>query len=129
MRSLTVHPLPRPAQPEPMVWRLSGLRLPLDHDDSDLPRAIQRRLRLPQEALQGHRIVKRSVDAREQQAIRLVYCLDLDVQLRGTARQRWLERADRDRGLRPAPSQSYSLPHQFSPGSAPRPLEIGIAHV
>ncbi|MFN6132393.1 MAG: NAD(P)/FAD-dependent oxidoreductase, partial [Synechococcaceae cyanobacterium] len=108
-----------------MVWRLSGLKLPLEHDESDLLQAIQRRLRLPENALQGHRIVKRSVDARDQRAIRLVYALDLDLDLRGAARQRWLERAGRDRQLRPAPSDRYRLPHQFSPGSAPRPVVVG----
>jgi uncharacterized FAD-dependent dehydrogenase len=108
-----------------MVWRLSGLKLPLEHDESDLLLAIQRRLRLPQDALQGHRIVKRSVDARDQHAIRLVYAVDLDLDLRGVARQRWLQRASRDAQLRAAPSASYQLPHQFSAGSAPRPVVVG----
>jgi uncharacterized FAD-dependent dehydrogenase len=108
-----------------MVWRLSGLKLPLEHDQADLLQAIQRRLNLPQGALQAHRIVKRSVDARNQQAIRLVYALELELDLRGAARQRWLQRASREGQLRPAPAQDYRLPHRFDPGTAPRPLVVG----
>ena len=108
-----------------MVWRLSGLKLPLDHDDSDLRQAIQRRLNLPQGALQGHQVVKRSVDARDQASIRVVYALDLELALSGAAHQRWLQRVRRDRELRPASTERYHLPHHFDPGTAPRPLVVG----
>ncbi|MFN7899849.1 MAG: NAD(P)/FAD-dependent oxidoreductase [Synechococcaceae cyanobacterium] len=108
-----------------MVWRLSGLKLPLEHDETELRQAIQRRLNLPQGALLGHRVIKRSVDARHQDAIRLVYALDLELELSGVARQRWLQRASRNQQLRPAPLQRYVPPHHFEPGAAPRPLVVG----
>jgi uncharacterized protein len=108
-----------------MLWRLSGLKLPLEHDETDLRQALDRRLKLPRQALRSHRIVKRSIDARQQNAIQVVYALDLELELSGATRQRWLERLSRDRQLRPAPSQRYQLPHRFEPGSAPRPVVVG----
>ncbi|MFN5698183.1 MAG: FAD-dependent oxidoreductase, partial [Cyanobacteriota bacterium] len=55
--------------------RLSELKLPLDHSPADLEAAILRRLRQPAAVLRGHRVVKRSVDARRRERIQLVYSL------------------------------------------------------
>jgi len=54
---------------ESQVLRLSELKLSLDHSEADLVLAVCQRLRLSPAQLKGHRLVKRSVDARKRQAI------------------------------------------------------------
>jgi len=89
------------------VLRLSELKLPLDHSEADLRQAILRRLRLPPETLRGHQLVKRSVDARRAGQIRLVYSLDLDLDLDAAGRRRLLRRFAGDPHLRPTPEERY----------------------
>ena len=59
------------------VLRLTELKLPLDHNEADLVVAVCKRLRLPADALKGHQLVKRSIDARKSGQIQLAYSLDL----------------------------------------------------
>ncbi|MFM7087115.1 MAG: NAD(P)/FAD-dependent oxidoreductase [Cyanobium sp.] len=115
------------------MLRLSELKLPLDHRDEDLPAAICRRLRLAPELLRGHRIVRRSVDARRRDRIQLVYCLDLDLALEPSARARLLRRFRGDPHLRPTPDERYrfvagaAVGRPWAGGGEPdrRPLVIG----
>jgi len=107
-------------------WRLSGLRLPLDHSDGDLQAAICRRLQLSPQQLSRWRLVKRSVDARRHGQIRLVYSVDVELNL---APQRWRQlqrRFSSDRQLQPIPQSDYGLVLAQSPDpQAPRPLVVG----
>jgi uncharacterized FAD-dependent dehydrogenase len=106
------------------VLRLSELKLPLDHSDADLVAAIHRRLRLTPGELRGHRLVKRSVDARRRGVIALVYCLDLE--LEEAARRRLLRRHAGDPHLRPAPDTRYRFVAQAGPPlEAHRPVVVG----
>ncbi|MEI8251284.1 MAG: FAD-dependent oxidoreductase [Synechococcus sp. ELA057] len=89
------------------MLRLSELKLPLDHGEEDLAAAVCRRLRIPPEALRSHQLVRRSVDARRRDAISLVYCLDLDLDLSDAARRTLLHRFRADPHLRPAPDTRY----------------------
>jgi len=109
------------------VLRLSELKLPLDHSEADLEQAILRRLRLPAEALRGHRLVKRSVDARRAGGIRLVYSLDLDLDLDAAGRRRLLRRFAGDPHLRPTPDEQYQPVAQLAAADpAPlRPVVVG----
>ncbi|MFN9636466.1 MAG: NAD(P)/FAD-dependent oxidoreductase [Synechococcaceae cyanobacterium] len=109
------------------MLRLSELKLPLDHSEEDLRQAIRRRLRLPDAALRGHTIVKRSIDARRRGGIRLVYSLDLDLDLDAEARRRLRQRFADDPHLRPSPDERYRPvarlgAHQDAP---PRPVVVG----
>ena len=106
------------------MLRLSELKLPLDHSDADLEAAILRRLRLAPGELRGHRLVKRSVDARRRGAIALVYCLDLE--LEEAAGRRLLKRHAQDPHLRPAPDTRYRFVAQAAPTpEVPRPVVVG----
>ncbi|MCU0528392.1 MAG: FAD-dependent oxidoreductase [Cyanobium sp. Prado107] len=107
------------------MLRLSELKLPLDHDEDALGAAICRRLRLRAEQLRGHRLVKRSVDARKAGAIQLVYCLDLDLDASAEARLR--QRFRGDPHVRPTPDERHRLPVQLAPHEAPdpRPVVVG----
>nr|WP_254217258.1 FAD-dependent oxidoreductase [Synechococcus sp. CCY 9618] len=104
--------------------RLSELKLPLDHSAADLEAAIQRRLGLVPGELRGHRLVKRSVDARRRGSIALVYCLDLD--LDAGVRRRLLRRFGTDPHLRPTPDTRYRPVAQADPAAqAQRPVVVG----
>ncbi len=108
------------------MLRLSELKLPLDHSEDDLVSAIAHRLRLPPAAVRAHRLVKRSVDARRHGAIRLVYSLDLDLNLDAAARRRLLRRFAGDPHLRPVPDERYRPVAHWAGGSAPpRPVVVG----
>lgn len=108
------------------MLRLTELKLPLDHSEDDLVSAIAHRLRLPPAAVRAHRLVKRSVDARRRGAIRLVYSLDLDLNLDAAARRRLLRRFAGDPHLRPAPDERYRPVAHWAEGSAPpRPVVVG----
>ncbi|MEB3185309.1 MAG: FAD-dependent oxidoreductase [Cyanobacteriota bacterium] len=107
------------------MLRLSELKLPLDHSDADLEAAVIKRLRLRAGQLRGYRLVKRSVDARKQTAVALVYSLDLD--LDPAAERVLLARAKGDPHLRPSPDERYRVP--VEPGqlraAAERPVVVG----
>ena len=108
------------------MLRLSELKLPLDHSEADLLGAIAQRLHLPPAAVRGHRLVKRSVDARRPGAIRLVYSLDLDLDLNAAARRRLLRRFAGDPHLRPVPDERYRLVGRWTGGDPPpRPVVVG----
>ncbi|MFM7266908.1 MAG: NAD(P)/FAD-dependent oxidoreductase, partial [Cyanobium sp.] len=109
------------------MLRLSELKLPLDHSEADLQLAILKRLRLPAQVLRGHRLVKRSVDARRAGGIRLVYSLDLDLDLDAAGRRRLLRRFTGDPHLRPSPDEHYRAVARLPPGSPapPRPVVVG----
>ncbi|MBM5809403.1 MAG: FAD-dependent oxidoreductase, partial [Cyanobacteria bacterium M_surface_9_m1_291] len=110
-------------------WRLSGLRLPLDHSEADLGAALCRRLRLAPEQLRGWSLVKRSVDARRHDQIRLVYSLDVQLAelapaLLKTLSRRWAA----DPQLQPIPDDRYRFP--LAPPARPqagtqRPVVVG----
>jgi uncharacterized FAD-dependent dehydrogenase len=109
------------------VLRLSELKLPLDHSEADLRQAILRRLRLPPETLRGHQLVKRSVDARRAGEIRLVYSLDLDLDLDAAGRRRLLRRFAGDPHLRPTPEERYRPVAHLAAAAPPplRPVVVG----
>ena len=109
------------------MLRLSELKLPLDHSDADLEVAICRRLRLRPEQVRGHRLVKRSVDARRQGPIRLVYSLDVDLALSEAAQVRLLQRFANDPHLRPSPDERYQPVREPVPAdwAGSRPLVVG----
>ena len=105
--------------------RLTDLVLALDASAADLEAALRRRLRLDPGETLTFTIFKRSVDARQRQAIRLVYTLD--VALASSAREEELLRrfAD-DRHVLPTPDTTYRFVAQAPPGFAgPRPVVIG----
>lgn len=55
------------------MLRLAEIKLPLDHTDEDLHRAVLKKLRLKASDLTRLSIFKRSYDARKRDEIRLVY--------------------------------------------------------
>ena len=108
------------------MLRLSEIRLELDHTEEDLNRAVLRRLKIPLDHLLERHLVKRSIDARRRDRIRLIY--SVDVRVRGE--ETLLRRRGSDRRIRRSPDEKYHYVAQApaSSGAADgslRPVVIG----
>jgi uncharacterized protein len=109
------------------VYRLSELKVPLDHSTDELRQAVLARLELPAKDLRGIDVVKRSVDARSRSTIQFSYSLDLELDCDA----RTLKRLARDCQLRPSPDRTYRFVAMAAVdgngvGSHPhRPIVIG----
>ncbi len=106
------------------MLRLTELRLPLDHPPEALRAAVLRRLGLEEAALRDLSIVRRGHDARNPRAIRLVYTLDLTLNLTLAEEAAVLRRHAGDAHLSPAPDMAYRLVARAPDGMA-RPVVIG----
>lgn len=107
------------------MLRLSQLKLPLDHDEEDLPKAVLRRLRIPAAQLLEWRLVKRSIDARRRDRIQLIYSVDVRVKSEAAV----LRRHRANSSVRPAPDTRYHPVVQAPAGgmdhSGSRPIVVG----
>ena len=107
------------------MLRLSELRLELDHTEEDLERAVLRCLKIPRDRLLERHLVKRSIDARRRDRIRLIY--SVDVQVRGE--DALLRRCAQDRRVRRSPDERYHYVTQAPPSQETsgqhRPVVIG----
>ncbi len=102
--------------------RISELALALDHSHADLEAAICRRLGLAAGELTRFTIAKRSSDARQRRAIRLVYIVDVETPRAAELLQRFAG----DARIGPPPDTQYRFVAQAPPGfTGPRPLVIG----
>lgn len=108
------------------MLRITELRLPLDHADDALRRAILARLDVPDEALRAVHVFRRGYDARRRNAIELVYTLDLSLADEAAV----LARHAGDPKIRPAPDTTYRFaghaPADFAARGLPRPVVIGF---
>jgi len=65
------------------MLRLTELKLPLDHTQSDLKAAVLKRLRIAAQDLIDFTVFRRATDARKKSNITLTYTLDIDVRNEG----------------------------------------------
>src|SRR5690349_16675686 len=101
--------------------RLTEIKLPLDHADADLPKAIAKRLGIePAELLDFH-IHRRAVDARKPGPTWFIYTVD--VNLADTARVR--ERVAKAKNVAPTPDMAYRFVAKAPEGFASRPVVVG----
>ena len=103
------------------MLRLTEIRLPLDHTDADLVRAIRARLQIDADALVGYSVFRRAVDARKS-AMAFIYTLD--VEIKDEARQR--ARLSDERRVSIAPDSSYQFVAQAPRNLPRRPVVIGF---
>jgi uncharacterized FAD-dependent dehydrogenase len=93
-------------------WRLTGLRLPLAHDEAALRAAILTGFGVPDRALLSFKIFRRAFDARKKADITLVYTIDAELA------------APPPHG-EPSPDVSYQFVAHAARRPAPRPIVIG----
>ncbi len=65
--------------PRQKVIRIRNLKLPLGHSDQALIELIIKRLRISYSDLLSYKLVKRSIDARSKEAIKIIYSVDVSV--------------------------------------------------
>ena len=110
------------------MLRLTEIKLPLEHTETDLAAAIVDKLEISAEQLQGFSVFKRSYDARQQDNILLIY--HLDVQLAAELETQLLEKFVRQSFCRISPDTSYQFvalaAADFPNSEQQRPLVIGF---
>ena len=110
------------------MLRLTEIKLPLEHTETDLAAAIVDKLEISAEQLQGFSVFKRSYDARQQDNILLIY--HLDVQLADELETQQLEKFVRQSFCRTSPDTSYQFvalaDADFPNSEQQRPLVIGF---
>ena len=104
--------------------RLTELKLPLDHADDALPELIAKTLGLAPGDMAGHKIYKRSYDARKQKLL-LVYIADVDVASQALETQLLLK-FEGNPHIRLTPDQNYYPVAQASEASTLRPVVVGF---
>ena len=111
------------------MLRLSELKLPLDHPEDALQKAVLKRLRVPPDDVFEQRLVKRSIDARRRDQIQLIY--SVDVRVRGEAAL--LRRLGKTSRVRQAPDTTYKpvthVPRMVSLGVSTDPWWWGLVPV
>jgi uncharacterized FAD-dependent dehydrogenase len=103
------------------MLRITDLKLPLDHADEALPKAIRARLKLGAKEPLSFTVAKRSYDARKRGAILLIYALDVDTPHEAELLRQFAD----DKNIGPTPDTSYRFVAQ-APAELPRrPIVIG----
>jgi len=103
------------------MLRLTDLKLPLDHPEDALPRAILKRLDIEAAALTSYTVAKRSYDARKRGAILLIYALDIEA----TGEAELLRRFADDQHVQPTPDTEYHFVASAPTELKLRPIVIG----
>ena len=102
--------------------RISELALPLDHSRADLEAAVRQRLVLTPGEPCAITLFKRSIDARQRKAIRLVYIVDVATPREAEIR----ELRARDSRIAPTPEATYRFVAQAPAAfTGPRPVVVG----
>ena len=107
------------------MLRVAQIKQDLESSPEDLKSFLLRRLRIKEEELLDFFLVKRSIDARNSQNIKLVYSIDVNVR----DEKKLLRRLKNDRNIQITPDTNYNFfvkpPKDFSPQSQSRPVIIG----
>ena len=104
------------------LLRLTEVKLPLDHPEDALQRAILSRLGLPSETLVSFTIFRRAYDARKKSAIHFIYTLDVVLKLDAAATDALKKRAQFTSS---SPDTSYKFVTHAPAGLRERPVVIG----
>ena len=102
--------------------RLSNIKLPLDHTESELRSAIVDKLLIKNSELLEFCVYKRSYDARQKKNIFFIYSLDVDT----SKNTLLLEQFAEDMQVKLRPDDNYQLVTQAPEKLNERPIVIGI---
>ena len=103
------------------MLRLTEIKLPLDHPESEIKTTIIKKLGIDESDLISYSIFKRSYDARKRGAITLIYSLDVET----TKEKEILQRLKTDSHVRITPDTHYHFVAQAPSDLAIRPVVIG----
>jgi uncharacterized FAD-dependent dehydrogenase len=103
------------------MLRITELRLPLDHPEEDLRKAVVTRLGIKPDDLLNFSVFRRAWDARKKSAIKLVYTIDAEVRDEARAHARLKD----DRHVNPAPDTTYKVVARAPERIEKRPVVIG----
>ncbi|MFL6655074.1 MAG: NAD(P)/FAD-dependent oxidoreductase [Sulfurifustis sp.] len=104
------------------MLRLTEIKVPLNHAESELKTAILERLRIEDDELIGYSVARRGYDARRPAAIVFIYTLDVEVKNEA----KLLQRLRGDRRVAPTPDMHYRFVANASAAPVPRPVVIGF---
>ncbi len=104
------------------MLRITEVKLPLEHPESDIKDAILTRLGIPAEQLISFTIARRGYDARKLSNITFIYTLDVEVK----NEQAILKRLKGDKHLSPTPDTQYQFVTQAPVQLTARPVVIGM---
>ncbi|MGH8051485.1 MAG: NAD(P)/FAD-dependent oxidoreductase, partial [Arenimonas sp.] len=111
-----------------MSLRINDIKLPLDHSEADLNKAVLGALDIPAADLLEVSVYKRAYDARKKSAICLIY--NLDVSLSAGVEKKVLARFPDSSKVFPSPDTIYKFVAKanadFPNGEQQRPLVIGF---
>ncbi|NJM77174.1 MAG: NAD(P)/FAD-dependent oxidoreductase [Acaryochloridaceae cyanobacterium RU_4_10] len=103
------------------MLRLTEVKLPLDHSETDIQTAILKKLGISAKDLIEYAIFKRSYDARKKGAIALVYILDIKT----PKEKQLLQRFKKDPHVVPTPDTTYRYVAKAPATLESRPIVIG----
>ncbi len=104
------------------MLRLTEVKLPLDHSESELEAAIMKRLGIAAHQFVDYTVFRRGIDARRKSAIVFIYTLDVEVADEAAL----LKRLRGIRHVACAPDMSYRLVAQAPKTLATRPVVVGF---
>ncbi len=104
------------------MLRITELKLPLDHSETDLKHAILKRLGIKAEHLVSYKVFRQGHDARKKSEIYLVYTLDVEV----TNQEAYLAMLDTKSGISITPDTTYQFVAKAPENLKDRPIIIGM---
>ncbi|NVK24940.1 MAG: NAD(P)/FAD-dependent oxidoreductase [Gammaproteobacteria bacterium] len=108
--------------------RLTEIKLPLNHEEDDLNKAICDKLKIAEGDIKSVHVFKRGYDARKKNAILLIYTLDIELSGGQYAESEILTAFNKDPHVRETPDTSYkyvaTAPENLT--NKERPVVIGF---
>ncbi|WP_375750709.1 NAD(P)/FAD-dependent oxidoreductase [Vibrio sp. HN007] len=104
------------------MLRLTDIKLPLDHDELALEKAILEKLKIKKAQLLSFTMFRRGYDARNNKNIQLIYTLDIEVENQAQL----LEKFANDHRVKETPDMSYKFVTQAPEALEERPVVIGF---
>ena len=104
------------------MLRITELKLPLEHSETDLKHAIIKRLGIKAEQLVSYKVFRQGHDARKKAEIYLVYTLDVEI----TNQAAYIEKLEPESGISISPDTTYKFVAQAPENLRDRPIVIGL---
>ena len=104
------------------MLRLTDIKLPLNHDEQALEKAVLATLGIDAEQLNTINVFKRGYDARNNKDIQLIYTLDVDVSKEDSL----LEKFKKQTHVRPTPDMQYKFVATAPENLTERPVVVGL---